>query len=115
MTYQQATFKGKPTYEYQDQARSDIDTCLSCCEAELESFYINNSKLAPAPYFFERASAMLAKKKDWQRLIDITSRYLEAVEDYRENATANSAKVWLSPKVEKMRGRLEKAFSKVQD
>jgi hypothetical protein len=115
MTYQQASFKGKPTHECQDQAKSDIDTCLSCCVAELESFYINNKELAPAPYFFERASAMLTKKKDWQRLIEMASRYLEAVEDYRENAPANSAQVWLSPKVEKIRARLENALSNIQD
>ena len=114
MTYRQATFNSKPTYEFQDQAKSDLDICLSCCEAELEYFYDNHNVLAPAPYFFEKASAMLAKKKDWKGVIDIAGRYIGSIEKYRATATPASAKVWLSPKVEKIKARLGKALLAVQ-
>jgi hypothetical protein len=114
MTYRQATFNGKPTYEFQDQAKSDLDICLSCCEAELECFYENNNALAPAPYFFEKASAILAKKRDWRGVIDIAERYIDAIEKYRATATPASAKVWLSPKVDKIKARLVKALLAVQ-
>lgn len=114
MTYKQATFNGIPTYELQNQAKADLEICLSCCEAELESFFDNNKALAPAPYFFERASAMLAKKKDWQGLITIAEKYLNAIAEYRTTAAPTSAKVWLSPRVEKMKARLEKALLAVQ-
>jgi len=114
MNYRQATFNGIPTYELQNQAKADLEICLSCCEAELECFYGNNKLLAPAPYFFERASAMLAKKKDWKGVITVTEKYLGAIEEYRAIAPPTSARVWLSPKVEKMKERLKKALLAVQ-
>lgn len=89
----QATLNGIPTYELQNQAKADLEICLSYCEAELEYFYDNNKILAPAPYFFERASAMLAKQKDWKGVITVTEKYLGAIEEYKTIAPPTSARV----------------------
>ncbi len=112
MNLHQATVNDRPTYEWADEAKNNLELCLACCEAELVVFEENRGTLAPAPFFVERATVLLAKEKRWAELVSVAEAYLTALERYRQQASGESAKVWLSPKVEKVRERLEKAKGK---
>lgn len=113
MTLEQASYYGKPTYELAEEAKHNPEVCVACCEAELSAFEANGYKLAPAPYFFERATVLFTKAKDWEAVTYWAETYLNALELYRQNARPGSAQVWLSPRVEKLRQRLEKARTKL--
>jgi hypothetical protein len=113
MTFAQASYNGKPTFELEEEAKHNPEVCAACCEAELRAFEANGYEQAPAPYFFERATVLFTKAKDWQTVAYWAEAYLNALELYRQNARPGSAKVWLSPKVEKLRERLEKARLKL--
>ena len=113
MTFAQASYNGKPTYELEEEAKHNPEVCVACCEAELRAFEANGYEQAPAPYFFERATVLFTKAKDWETVAYWAEAYLNALELYRQNARPGSAKVWLSPKVEKLRERLEKARLKL--
>ena len=114
VTFEQANYDGKPTYELTEEAKHDPEVCVACCKAELSAFEANNYKFAPAPYFFERALLLFSKAKDWQAVVYWAEAYLNALELYRQQAEPGSAKVWLSPKVEKFKQRLEKARLKLK-
>jgi hypothetical protein len=113
MTLEQAHYGGRPTYELAEEGKNDPEVCVSCCEAELKAFEANHYRLAPAPYFFERATVIFTKTKNWEAVVYWAETYLKALELYRVNASPGSAKVWLSPKVEKLQQRLEKARLKL--
>ncbi len=113
MNLEQANYDGKPTYELAEEAKHNPEVCVACCEAELSAFEANGYTLAPAPYFFERATVLFTKAKDWEAVAYWAETYLNALELYRQNAGPYSAKVWLSPRVEKMEQRLEKARLKL--
>ena len=114
MTFEQASYDGKPTYELAEEAKHNPEVCVACCEAELRVFEANSYELAPAPYFFERATVLFTKAKDWETVIYWAESYLNALKLYRQHATPGSAKVWLSPKVEKLRERLKNAQLKLK-
>lgn len=114
MTFKQASYNGKPTYELAEEAKHNPEVCVACCEAELRAFEANGYELAPAPYFFERASVLFTKAKDWETVAYWCETYLKALELYRQNARPGSAKVWLSPKVEKLKERLKRARLKLK-
>jgi hypothetical protein len=113
MTLEQASYDGKPTYELVDEAKHNPEVCVACCKAELSAFEANGYTLAPAPYFFERATVLFTKEKDWEAVTYWAETYLNALELYRQNARPGSAQVWLNPTVEKVRQRLEKARTKL--
>lgn len=113
MTLEQASCGGKPTYELVEEAKHDPEVCVACCEAELSAFEANGYTLAPAPYFFERATVLFTKAKDWGAVAYWAETYLNALELYHQHATPESAKVWLSPAIEKLKQRLEKARAKL--
>jgi len=113
MAVEEAIYNGRPTYELTEEGRNDPEVCVGCCGAELKAFEANHYLVAPAPYFFERATVLFAKAKDWEAVAYWAETYLDALELYRQNARPGSAKVWLSPKVEKLGERLEKARLKL--
>lgn len=109
MEFSQAEVRSKPTYVLEEEAKDNLELCLLCCESEIKAFNKNKHLIAPAPYFFLRATMLLKKEKRWQELKDIAEIYINAIGDYRKIAKPQSAKVWLSPKVEKIQQLLEKA------
>ena len=113
MTFAQPYYNGAPTHELAEVAKHDLEVCVGCCEAELLTFRANHYQQAPAPYFFERATVLLTKAKDWEAVVYWAETYLDALELYRQHARPGSAKVWLSPKVEKLQDRLEKGRLKL--
>lgn len=113
VTLEQASYNGKPTYELAEEAKHDPEVCVACCEAELAAFEANSYRLAPAPYFFERACVLFGKAKDWEAVAHWAETYLNAIELYRQHASQESAKVWLGTGVEKLKERLVKARLKL--
>ena len=114
MEYSQSRVDGIPTYELAENSKNDLDAMMSCCASELKAFRDNRGQLAPAPFYFDRASILLAKEKRWTDAIRVAEEYLAALEEYQNNATPDHAKVWLSPTVEKIRSRLAKHHSKAR-
>jgi len=111
MEFRHAGVNGKATYELAEEAKHNLELCLECCAAELDTFEVNRNQLAPAPFFFERATLLLKKQKRWRELENIALQYLVALDLYKNTTPPNAAKVWLSPKVEKIRQRLAQAQS----
>jgi hypothetical protein len=114
MSFERGLYLGKPTYELTEEGKNNPKVCVGCCEAELKAFETNGYRLAPAPYFFERATVLFTKTKEWETVAYWAETYLNALELYRQHAEPGSAKVWLSPRVEKMRERLKKAQVKLK-
>ena len=113
MTFDQAEYRGRPTYELAEEAKHDPEVCVACCEAELRAFEANNYQLAPAPYFFVRAAVLFSKLKDWEAVAYWAETYLNALKLYREHARPGSAKVWNGPQAEKLKKCFEKARLKL--
>lgn len=114
MEFKQADVGGVPTYELAEQGKDDLDLMLTCCESEIKAFRENNEELAPAPFYFERATILLKKEKKWEELIEVAEQYFSAIEEYKKKAKPYSAKVWLSPSQETIRKRLDLAYSKLK-
>ena len=117
MNLEQASYDGKPTYELAEEAKHDPEVCVACCKAELKAFEANDHRLAPAPYFFERATVLFTKAKDWEAVAYWAETYLNALEVYRqrlEQLKQSGAKAWLGPQPEKLRNYLEKARLKLK-
>jgi len=107
--FTQAQVEGVPTYEFAEESKHDLKVMMACAEAELKNFYTNSGQIAPAPFFCERATVLLSKMKRWTETIKVAEAYLCALDEYKKNATKHHAKVWLSPKVSKIKQRLAKA------
>ena len=117
MTFEQASYDGRPTYELAEEAKHNPEVCVACCEAELRAFEANGHGLAPAPYFFVRAAVLFSKAKDWEAVAYWAETYLDALELYRQRLQQlgqQGAKVWLGPQAERLRNYLEKAQLKLQ-
>ena len=111
--FSQAQVEGIPTYELAEQSKHDLEIMMACAEAELKNFNTNSGQLAPAPFYCDRATILLSKMKRWTEIIEVAEAYLYALGEYKKNATKHHAKVWLSPKVSKIKQRLAKAKLKV--
>lgn len=114
MEFKQADVEGVPTYELAEQGKDDLDLMLTCCESEIKAFKDNNEELAPAPFYFERATILLKKEKKWEELIKVAEQYFSAIEEYKKKAKPYSAKVWLSPHQETIMKRLDLAYSRLK-
>lgn len=91
MEFKQADVEGVPTYELAEQGKDDLDLMLTCCESEIKAFRENNEELAPAPFYFERATILLKKEKRWEELsLKLPSNTLARLKNTRkkQNHTA---------------------------
>lgn len=88
---------GKQTWELAEVGKSDLATMLRCCEAELAT--MRRTRIAAAPFYFERAAILLRKDKQYAREIQICERYIQAVEKhYSSPACAYEADVRKGPR-----------------
>jgi len=69
-----ATVEGKPTFEFAESGKDDIDLMLECCFAELKNF--RDQRLTPAPFYFWRVAVLLAKAKRYQDEANILEAFL---------------------------------------
>ncbi|MBU4233280.1 MAG: hypothetical protein L6277_12120 [Desulfobacterales bacterium] len=56
-----AKVDGKPTYEYAESHKNDLEMMKRCCDEEINNFKIN--MIAPAPFYFERVAILSNKIK----------------------------------------------------
>lgn len=99
---------GKPTFHWADVAKDDLTMMLRCCEAELEAMV--RTKLAPAPFYFERAAVLSRQAQDYAGEIAICERYFKALEaHYAHAATKGQADVRKGPKYLAMVKRRDRA------
>lgn len=75
-----AMVDGRPTYEYAQTHKDDLEMMLRCCSAELQAMW--QTHLSPAPAFFERAAILYRGQGDYAREIEICERYLAELDRF---------------------------------
>lgn len=99
---------GKPTWQYAESDKDDLDAMLKCCEAELKTMEV--AKVVAAPFYFERAAILLRKAKQYDSEVKICERYINAVEQYYSNsAKPHEADVRKGPRFLSIQKRITKA------
>ncbi|MDL4860811.1 hypothetical protein NPJ88_000540 [Halomonas elongata] len=110
----QAMVDGKPTYEYAQTHKHDVDMMLECCRAEENVYWSHGSfKISPAPSYFERAAILSRKAKDYDGEVAICERWIAMAEDFRDwlsqNPKIGVADVTKGPVSKRIFNRLPKA------
>ena len=114
MTFDQANVNGVPTYELAEKGKHDLGLMLTCCEAEVKAFESNGGRLAPAPFYFERAMILLKKEKRWKELIEVAECYFKMIEEYKTKGGKTGAKIWTGTLYEELQKRADFAYSKLK-
>lgn len=99
---------GKPTYEYAESEKDNLEIMKKCCEAELKTLKI--AGLLPAPYYFERVAILSRKEKNYKQEIEYCSSYINITNEYYKNLhDTNVADVRKGPRYQAIVKRLNKA------
>ncbi|PHQ56197.1 MAG: hypothetical protein COA30_05110 [Sulfurimonas sp.] len=99
---------GKPTYEYVESEKNNLEIMKKCCEAEIKTLEI--AGIVPAPYYFERVAIILRKEKNYKQEIEYCSSYISIINKYYSNIhNSNIADVRKGPRYQSIVKRLKKA------
>ncbi|MCG7598890.1 hypothetical protein MHM84_03765 [Halomonas sp. McH1-25] len=113
----QSKVDGKPIYEYAESHKHDVDKMLECCRA-VENMYWSHGemKLAPEPYYFERAAILSRKAKDYSGEVSVCERWIAMEDDFmawRQGNQHRGVNISGSPRAKRIRERLPKAKAKL--
>jgi hypothetical protein len=97
---------GRQTWELADEYKHDLSKMLECCKAELLT--LEKAGQLPAPFYFERASILLRKAKQYQKEVQLVGLYLAAADAWR-SADPSGSRTVLSARHLKLEQRLDKA------
>ena len=108
-----AKVDGKPTYEYAESHKNDLEMMKRCCDEEINNF--NKNEIAPAPFYFERVAILSHKIKDYTQEKMYCEMLLQALNDYNKIMVSKGKKpgydfadIMMSPRVLNIKKRLEK-------
>jgi hypothetical protein len=99
---------GKPTWEYAEEKKHDLEFMKRCCDAELLT--MKKCSFVAAPYYFERVAILSHKQKNYEQEIFYCESYIAAIESfYKINGTKNFADVRKGARYQAIVKRLPKA------
>jgi len=87
-----AIVDGQPTHAYAKTHKHDVDMMLRCCKAEEDVYWAQEGdgpRLAPAPYYFERAAILSRKAHDYSGEVAICERWVAMAHDFKERMAQN--------------------------
>ena len=100
--------EGKQTWEYSEEKKHDLECMKKCCDAELKT--MEESGVAPAPYYFERVAILSRKNKNFQQEVDYCELYISALEKFYKNKRKRGiADIRKGPRYQAIVKRLPKA------
>lgn len=106
-----AKIDGKPTWQFAESHKDDLDMMLRACKAELEN--MASTGFIVSPFYFERAAILAKKQKRYDIEVKVCEMLILAHEIFNDAYRVNGKKPPLningSPRYEKIAKRLPKA------
>lgn len=106
-----AKIDGKPTWQFAESHKDDLDMMLRACKAELEN--MASTGCIVAPFYFERAAILAKKQKRYDLEVKVCELLILAhkifKDAYRVHGKKPPLNIDASPRYEKVVKRLPKA------
>lgn len=82
---------GKPTWEYAEEKKHDLEFMKRCCDAELLT--MKKGGFVAAPYYFERVAILSRQIKNYEQEIAYCELYINEVESFYKTTDSANADV----------------------